>query len=51
MTQKSLPISFRLSPEKKQALEAAAEIDSRSVSSLLDKIISDWLRENGHLTS
>jgi len=49
MTQKSLPISFRLSPEKKQALETAAEIDSRSVSSLLDKIISDWLRENGHL--
>lgn len=49
MTQKSLPLSFRLSPEKKEALEAAAEADSRSVSSLIDKIISDWLRENGHL--
>lgn len=49
MTQKGLPISFRLTPEKKQALETAAEEDSRSVSSMLDKIVSDWLRERGYL--
>jgi uncharacterized protein (DUF1778 family) len=49
MTQKGLPISFRLTPDKKQALETAAEADSRSVSSMLDKIVSDWLKEQGYL--
>lgn len=49
MTQKGLPISFRLTPEKKLALEIAAEEDSRSVSSLLDKLVSDWLKEQGYL--
>lgn len=47
--QKSLPISFRLTAETKQALEQAAKDDSRSVSSLLDKLVSDWLRERGYL--
>lgn len=50
MEQKSLPISFRLAMEKKQALEIAAKEDSRSVSSMLDKIVSDWLKERGYLT-
>jgi len=46
---KGLPISFRLSPEKKEALEKAAEDDSRSVSSMLEKIVSDHLRDKGYL--
>jgi uncharacterized protein (DUF1778 family) len=46
---KSLPISFRLPEETKAALERAAQEDARSVSSLVTKIISDWLRANGKL--
>ena len=46
---KSLPISFRLDAEKKAALEKAAADDSRSVSSLLDVILTQWLRECGYL--
>lgn len=46
---KSVPISFRLKSETKQALEKAAEDDCRSVSSLLDKLVSDWLKDKGYL--
>ncbi len=46
---KSVPISFSLTMETKQALEKAAKDDSRSVSSLLDKLVSDWLKEQGYL--
>lgn len=49
MSNKSVPISFRLEFETKQALEKAAKEDSRSVSSLLDKLVSDWLKEKGYL--
>lgn len=33
----------------KDALERAATEDSRSVSSLIIKILTDWLRERGYL--
>lgn len=49
MTNKTLPISFRLDPAVKAALEAAAHQDSRSVSSLASKVLADWLRLNGFL--
>ncbi|PVA08469.1 hypothetical protein DC366_19090 [Pelagivirga sediminicola] len=49
MMNKSVPISFRLPADTKQALEKAAKDDSRSVSSLLDKLVSDWLKEQGYL--
>lgn len=49
MSNKSTPVSFRLLPEVKAALEKAARDDSRSVSSLLDKLVSDWLREREYL--
>lgn len=49
MSNKGVPVSFRLLPEVKSALEIAAREDSRSMSSLLDKIVSDWLRERGYL--
>lgn len=49
MSQKGVPVSFRLLPEVKAALDAAAKADHRSVSSLLDKVISDWLKEQGYL--
>lgn len=47
--QKSLPVSFRLPPETKSALEKAAKADSRSTSSLMEKLVTDWLKEKGHL--
>jgi len=47
--QKSVPISFRLDADKKEALEKAAKDDARSVSSMLDKLVSDWLKNNGYL--
>ncbi|SEN42378.1 hypothetical protein SAMN04489859_1006148 [Paracoccus alcaliphilus] len=46
---KGAPIGFRIDPEIKAALEAAAKADDRSVSSLVTIVLRDWLRENGHL--
>jgi hypothetical protein len=40
---------MRLDPEVKAALERAAKDDMRSVSSLVEKILVEWLRANGHL--
>ncbi len=34
---------IRLEPELKRALERLAEADRRSLSSLISKIVSDWL--------
>ena len=47
--QKSVPISFRLPPETKQALEKAAKADTRSVSSLLEKVVTEFLKDQGYL--
>lgn len=49
MTQKGVPVSFRLLPDVKSALDKAAKDDHRSVSSLLDKLVSDWLKDAGYL--
>lgn len=46
---KTLPVSFRLPPEKKEALAKAAADDSRSLSSMMEVILTDWLRERGYL--
>ena len=46
---KSLPVSFRLPLPTKEALENAAKDDVRSVSSLMEKILKDWLVERGYL--
>lgn len=48
---KGLPVSFRLADESKAALEKAAADDARSVSSLLTKIVNDYLRDKGYLPS
>jgi hypothetical protein len=49
MNFKSLPVSVRLQPETKAALEKAAKADTRSVSSLIEKLLVDYLRERGYL--
>jgi hypothetical protein len=48
---KTNPLGVRLDPEVKEALERAAKDDRRSLSSLIDKILSDWLRERSYLKS
>ena len=46
---KSLPVSVRLPPEVKEAVEAAAKADVRSVSSFIEKVLTDHLRQHGFL--
>ena len=45
----SVVTTMRFDPELKAALEKAAKDDGRSVSSLVMKILSDWLKEKGWL--
>jgi hypothetical protein len=49
MSKNPLPVSFRLPTEVKAAAEKAAEEDHRSVSSLIEKVLTDWLKKNGFL--
>jgi hypothetical protein len=46
---KPTPTSVRLPPEVKAALEKAAAADTRSLSSMIEKIVTDWLKKRGHL--
>jgi hypothetical protein len=46
---KPLPTSVRLPSTVKVALETAAAADSRSTSSMIEKIVTDWLKKRGHL--
>lgn len=43
------PLGFRVDPDLKDALERAAREDDRSVSSLVLKVLREWLRERGYL--
>ena len=40
-------IALRIAPEIKKALERVAEEDARSVSSLIEKLIRDYLKKKG----
>lgn len=46
---RNIPTSMRLDPDVKAALERAAAADDRSVSSLVERILKEWLRDKGHL--
>jgi hypothetical protein len=46
---KTPSLGVRVQPEVKAALEKAAADDVRSVSSLIEKIAVEWLRERGYL--
>lgn len=46
---KTHPLGFRVEPSVKEALEKAAKADMRSVSSLIEKILTEWLKTEGHL--
>jgi len=47
---KTLPVSFRLPPAVKAAAEKAAKDETRSVSSLLEKLLTEHLKAKGYLT-
>jgi hypothetical protein len=46
---KTATVNLRLQPSLKTAAEAAADDDSRSLTSLIEKILKDYLRANGFL--
>jgi hypothetical protein len=46
---KTPSLGIRLPPDVKVALQKAAADDIRSVSSLAEKILTEWLREKGYL--
>jgi hypothetical protein len=46
---RALTIGIRVEPELKAALERAAKDDRRTVSSLVEGLLEDWLREKGYL--
>jgi hypothetical protein len=43
------PLGVRLEPDTRAALEKAAADDRRSISSMIDRILIEWLRANGYL--
>jgi hypothetical protein len=50
MAKSALPVSFRISPEIKSAAEKAAVDDHRSLSSLIEKVLADYLKKRGYLS-
>jgi hypothetical protein len=46
---KTNSLGVRLQPGVKAALERAAKEDMRSLSSLIEKILVEWLRQRGYL--
>ena len=46
---KTNPLSFRVEPEVKAALEKAAMDDDRSVSALVERVLKEWLGRRGYL--
>ncbi len=43
------PLSFRVEPEVRAAIEKAATDEDRSISSMVERILKEWLREKGYL--
>jgi len=46
---KSESLGVRVELDIKAALERAAEDDHRSMASLIEKILAEWLRDQGYL--
>jgi hypothetical protein len=49
MSQKTNPVSLRLPPDVKAAAEQAAKDDFRSLSSLIEKLITEHVKKKGYL--
>ena len=46
---KSAIVQLRIKPSLKEAAEKAAEDDNRSLTSLIEKLLSDHLKKKGYL--
>jgi hypothetical protein len=46
---KTAQVNLRMMPELKEAAEKAAAADHRSLTSLIEKLLSDYLRKKGYL--
>lgn len=46
---KTATLNLRIEPEIKAAAEKAAAADRRSITSLVEKLLADYLREKGYL--
>lgn len=46
---KTPSLGVRVQPETKAALDEAAKDDMRSISSMVEKILVEWLRANAYL--
>jgi hypothetical protein len=46
---KTPSLGVRVEPETKAALERAAADDDRTISSLVERILKEWLRDKGYL--
>lgn len=46
---KTAQVNLRITPSLKSAADAAAQADQRSLTSLVEKLLTDYLRENGFL--
>lgn len=46
---KTAQVNLRLKPELKAAAEEAARVDNRSLTSLIEKLLMDHLKEAGYL--
>ena len=46
---KSATLNLRIEPDIKEAAEKAAAEDRRSLTSLVEKLLVDYLRKKGHL--
>jgi hypothetical protein len=44
----TVALAFRVSVRTKHSLDQAARDDKRSLSSLVQKVLTDWLDENGY---
>lgn len=47
---KTAQVNLRILPELKEAAERAASDDQRSLTSLVEKLLTDHLRDKGYLT-
>jgi hypothetical protein len=46
---RNAPLGLRITPSLKAALETAAENDRRSVASMAEIILTEWLQRRGYL--
>jgi len=48
--QKTATLSLRINPELKRLSEKAAADDQRSLTSLIEKLLADYLRKRGYVS-